>query len=43
MMDDNSGGWLSSDDVFADFGEKVRRGYDPDVVDRHLEVLAAGI
>ncbi len=43
MMDDSSGGWLSSDDVFADFGEKVRRGYDPEIVDRHLEAIAAGI
>jgi hypothetical protein len=43
MTDDNSGEWLSSDDVFVDLGEKVRRGYDPEAVDRHLEVLAAGI
>jgi len=43
MMDDNRGAWLSSDDVFADFGQKIRHGYDPEIVDRHLEVLAAGI
>ena len=43
IMDDNSGGWLSSDDVFADFGHKIRHGYDPEIVDRHLEALAAGI
>ncbi len=42
-MDDNSGAWLSSDDVFADFGQKIHRGYDPEIVDRHLEALAAGI
>jgi hypothetical protein len=35
--------WLGPDDVLVDFGEKVRRGYDPEVVDRHLELLAAGI
>jgi len=43
MNDDNSGAWLSSDDVFVGFGEKVRRGYNPEIVDCHLEALAAGI
>ena len=43
MTDDNSGAGLSSDIVFVDFGEKVRRGYDPETVDRHLEALAASM
>ena len=43
MTDANFGKWLSHDDVFVDFGEKVRRGYDPEIVDRHLEYLSAGI
>ena len=43
MMHDNNGEWLSADDVFVDFGERVRRGYDPERVDSHLEAVASGI
>ena len=43
MTDASFEKWLSGDDVFVDFGEKVRRGYDPEIVDRHLEYLSAGI
>lgn len=43
MTYDDGGMWLSPEDVLTDFGEKVRRGYDPEIVDRHLEHLATGV
>ncbi len=34
---------ISSEDVFIDFGERVRNGYDPGRVERHLRTLSDGI
>jgi DivIVA domain-containing protein len=43
MTDQPGDVWLSPDDVHIEFGERVRRGYDPDLVDRHLDALADGV
>ncbi|MFQ5557921.1 MAG: hypothetical protein ACE5GB_10510, partial [Acidimicrobiales bacterium] len=42
-MPDDHPEWIDSADVFADLGDKVRRGYDPDRVDRHLARLAEAV
>jgi DivIVA domain-containing protein len=34
---------ITADDVIVDFGERVRRGYDPAAVDAHLQHIARGV
>ncbi len=34
---------LTRDDVFADFGRRVKNGYDPGRVERHLRKVADGV
>lgn len=34
---------ITADDVIVDFGERVRRGYDPAAVDAHLQNIARGV
>ena len=41
MNEDQQG--ITADDVIVDFGERVRRGYDPAAVDAHLQRIARGV